>query len=383
MSADPRPMTRQRRHIVIATCAAAALFGSWLGVRFDGATHAWPARLSDQEFWGLVVSFSEPDRSFRVSNGYRSDNLISNERSLQQVMPGLQETVRAGGYLGVGSEQNFTYITALKPTIAFIIDIRRQNMLLHLMYKAVVEISTDRVDFLSHQFSRPHPAGVGHDSTPQAIFEAFKAVSPSEELAQANLRAIFNRLERVHGFPLTPEDEGTIKDTFHSFYNAGPDIRWDPDGGAWIPSYADLMAQTDPRGQPRSYLASEENFQALKRYETNNRIVPLVGDFGGDKAMRAVGRYLKDHADTVAAFYTSNVEGYLHGEGRRQFIRNVSMLPLHERSTFIRTIFTTIAYCSDTMVARRDFNCTRPGPEYQTSTVIDPIRGWLNTWQRE
>ena len=166
-------MTRQRRHIVIATCAAAALFGSWLGVRFHGATQAWPARLSDQEFWGLVVSFSEPDRSFRASNGYRSDNLISNERSLQQVMPDLKETARAGAYLGVGPEQNFTYITALEPTIAFIIDIRRRNMLLHLMYKALVEISADRVDFLSHQFARQHPTGVGHDSTPQVLFEAF------------------------------------------------------------------------------------------------------------------------------------------------------------------------------------------------------------------
>jgi hypothetical protein len=154
-------------------------------------------------------------------------------------------------------------------------------------------------------------------------------------------------------------------------------------GETTVPNIPTAAVSTDWRGQHRSYLASEENFQVLKRYETNNRIVPLVGDFGGDKAMRAVGRYLKDHADTVAAFYTSNVEGYLHGEGRRQFIRNVSMLPLDERSTFIRTIFTTIAYCSDTMVARRDFNCTRPGPEYQTSTVIGPIRGWLNTWQRE
>jgi hypothetical protein len=86
---------------------------------------------------------------------------------------------------------------------------------------------------------------------------------------------------------------------------------------------------------------------------------------------------------TVATFYTSNVEGYLHGDGRRQFIGNVSTLPLDEHSAFIRTIFTTVAYCSDTMAARRDFNCTRAGPEYQTSTVMDSIRGWLNTWRRE
>ena len=63
-------------------------------------------------------------------------------------------------YLGVGPEQNFTYIVALQPKMAFIFDIRRGNMIEHLMYKALFEISTDRADFLSKLFSRPRPAGL-------------------------------------------------------------------------------------------------------------------------------------------------------------------------------------------------------------------------------
>ena len=58
-----------------------------------------------------------------------------------------QDTKPGGVYLGVGPDQNFTYILALQPKIAFIIDIRRQNMLQHLMYKALIEISKDRADF--------------------------------------------------------------------------------------------------------------------------------------------------------------------------------------------------------------------------------------------
>jgi hypothetical protein len=163
-------------------------------------------------------------------------------------------------------------------------------------------------------------------------------------------------------------DESRIKDANEAFCAGGPDIRWDSSGDSWIPSYADLMVETDPQGHHDSFLASEEHFRILKRYETANRIVPVVGDFGGDRAVRAVGRYLKNHDATVATFYTSNVEGYLRGDGPTKFIDNVSTLPLDEHSAFIRTIFKTIGYVQ-----------TRP--EYETSTVTDPMLAWVNAFK--
>ena len=91
------------------------------------------------------------------------------------MIPELQRTTKTGGvYLGVGPDQNFTYIVALKPKIAFIFDIRRQNMLTHLMYKALIEQSTDRADFISRLFSRPRPAGLDTTSTPEAHFRRFR-----------------------------------------------------------------------------------------------------------------------------------------------------------------------------------------------------------------
>ena len=92
---------------------------------------------------------------------FRSDNFVSNEITFQWVIPDLLRTTKPGGvYLGVGPDQNFTYIVALKPKIAFIFDIRRQNMLTHLMYKALIEQSTDRADFVSRLFARPRPTGL-------------------------------------------------------------------------------------------------------------------------------------------------------------------------------------------------------------------------------
>lgn len=294
-----------------------------------------PTTISDKDFWAMVDGFSEAGGSFA------SDNIISNEIAFQQVLPELKKTGQQGVYLGVGPEQNFTYITALRPAMAFIIDIRRQNLMLHLMYKALAEMSDDRADFMSRLFARPTPDGLAIDSSARTLFDAFGAVAASEGLAQANLRAIVDRLKRVHAFPLSEADERDLAQTYKSLYVGGPRLHGDFGGGSWIPSYGELMSQTDLAGINHSYLASEENFGTLKQYETNNLIVPLVGDFGGATAIRAVGRYLKEHDATVATFYMSNVEEYLFKSGSwGKFARNVSTLPIGGRSMFIRTYFT-------------------------------------------
>src|SRR2546428_8582081 len=107
-----------------------------------------PDKLSDDAFWKMINDFSEEGGYFRF------ENFLSNELGFQTVIPALKEIANPGGvYLGVGPEQNFTYISALQPKIAFIIDIRRQNMIEHLMYKALFELSSDRADFLSRLYA--------------------------------------------------------------------------------------------------------------------------------------------------------------------------------------------------------------------------------------
>jgi hypothetical protein len=372
-------MNKRRRHVNVAAFALVATVG--LGVIGPSAISAktFPSTLSDQEFWKLVVSFSEPGGRFRSSGAIRTDNLISNEAGFQQVIPALTPHARRGAYLGVGPEQNLTYVVALKPTIAFIIDIRRQNMLLHLMYKAIVEMSTDRADFLSYLFAQPRPAAAGDDMSIQSLLEMFRTVPGSEDLAMRNVRAIDDRLERRHGFRLSDDDKNSIADAYEAFRLNGPNIRWDTSGDSWIPSYADLMTQTDLQGHPHSFLASEDNFRVIKEYETANRIVPLVGDFAGNRTIRAVGRYLRDHDTTVAAFYTSNVEGYLfQGDLWRKFFMNVSTLPIDEQSIFVRTDFTVRGVAGGFTV--NGFIGARP--QYETSPALDPIWSLLRAFRR-
>jgi hypothetical protein len=99
------------------------------------------------------------------------------------------------------------------------------------------------------------------------------------------------------------------------------------------------MTATDEQGVSRSYLASEALFEVLKSLESKNLIVPFVGNFGGPKAIRSVGEYLKKNGATVTAFYLSNVEQYLQQDHIwEDFCGNVAALPLDSSSTFIRSV---------------------------------------------
>jgi hypothetical protein len=298
-----------------------------------------PGRISDAEFRSLVTGLSEPGGTFVT------DNIISNEIALQDVLPELQRRARQGAYIGVGPEQNLTYISALKPSIAFVVDLQRGTMLLHLMYKALIELSTDRTDFMSRLFSRPRPASAGTDVSAGALFAAFTSVPRSPELATANLRAVLDRLTLAHGMTLSDADRQGIGKTYRAISEGGPNLRGDfgrnADIPSWVPSYAEMMAQTDPNGRNQSFLGSEASFATLKTYESNNLIVPVVGDFAGGRALKGVGDYLKRRNLIVGTFYASNVEDYLfRDDAWQRFFRNTGALPVDDESILIRTYFT-------------------------------------------
>jgi hypothetical protein len=327
---------------------SAALFGAFglllLAPGSKVATEELPSKYSDSEFWRIVTEFSEPGGFFR------SDNFVSNETTFQHVVPELQRKIKPGGvYLGVGPDQNFTYIVALKPRAAFIVDIRRQNMLEHLLYKALIEISENRIRFLSMLFSRPMPGNLPRNATTEEVFAAVNQAEANPELYDINYRAVIARLSEDHQFSLTAEDRRIIDYVYRAFFMAGPEIRYSfPNQFGWrrFPSYSELMLESDDKGENHSYMASEQNFQILKSMQEENRIVPLVGDFAGDKTLRNLGRYLKDHGATVSAFYTSNVEFYLfQSDDWRKFLwQNVGNLPLDESSTFIRAYFNNFGF---------------------------------------
>ena len=330
-----------------------------------------PSTYSAAGFWQIATGFSEPDGT------WDSDNFLSDERGYQRVIPELQATLPQGGvYVGVGPEQNFTYVAALRPKVAFIVDIRRGNLLLHLFYKALFEISEDRAGFLSKLFARPRPAGLKADANVSELFEAYRAVKASEPLFQRTLVEIRDRLTNVHAFPLSADDLLGIERVAHAFFTAGPDLDYNfPQerfgsgrvGGEPFPTYAELMTATDPAGRPRSYLASEENFQTVAALQRNNALIPLVGDFAGPKTLRALARFVADHGATVTAFYTSNVELYLfRSDAWKRFYANVATFPVAVGSTFIR-------FCPDRVMSAPD-RLPGPGCTTRLGAIADLVK---------
>jgi len=129
-------------------------------------------------------------------------------------------------YLGVGPEQNFTYIVATKPAMAFIVDIRRGNLDLHLMYKALFELSADRAEFVSRLFSKKRPEGLTAKSTSAEIFSAIGPITATPAMFNENLQAIDNLLTRKHGFALSEDDLEGIKYVYNAFFAYGPKIQY-------------------------------------------------------------------------------------------------------------------------------------------------------------
>jgi hypothetical protein len=316
-------MTMRVRFIAVLIAATLLLISTLR------AADTLPGSISDQAYWKMISDFSEPGGTFAF------EMFMSNEETFQLILPDLLRRVSPGGvYLGVAPEQNFTYITALRPKIAFIIDIRRENMVEHLMYKAMFELSPSRADFLSRLFSRPMPAGIDTQVSIEKLFSGLASSKANPTLLNQNLSEIKNLLQKTHGFALTPGDARTIDTIASAFYRGGPDAHLTTYGT----SFRLLMMETDGQNHNRTFLASDSNYQFVRQMQQKNLIVPVVGDFAGPKAIRAIAGYVRDHGAEVTAFYVSNVEEYIASPQAvwASYCRNIAVLPINPSSTFIR-----------------------------------------------
>lgn len=300
---------------------------------------ALPDKLSNAEYWKLVTDMAEPGGYFRIP-----DNFTSNEMEVGQLFTMIrQQKVSGGVYLGVGPEQNLSYIAAIRPQMAVLFDIRRQAMLQHQMFKAIFELSPDRADFISMLFAKPRPTKLDSTTEIRAMWDAFWYVPTDTAMARQNYARIVDLLTKTHGFTFTPDEMTMMRNVYDAFIAYGPTITTNGPqsagrGGNNANTFADMTGYSyDSAGLPQSFMSSEDNYRYLRNLHLNNLILTVTGDFGGPKAIRAVAEYLRSHDGTVSAFYVSNVEQYLFMDGKEaQFYANVGTLPVTETSIFIR-----------------------------------------------
>jgi len=287
----------------------------------------------------LVARLSEPGGFFD------SDNLVSNETSYLHVVPAFRsQSVKGGAYLGVGPEQNFSYLAEIHPEIALLIDIRRDNLLLHLLFKAMFETADNRIQYLCLLYGRPAPREpLRWTDRPLEEILLYLDVTPSDSaLHESQHAALMQRVVR-YGVPISDLDRQTLRRFHGEFAQAGLNLKYTSLGRPSRPGYPsqrDLYTATDLLGQAVSYLSSDARFRVVRDMERADRVVPVVGDLSGPTAMKAIAAYLRERNLGVSAFYVSNVEMYLFRQGSfPRYADNVRALPSLPGAVIVRSSF--------------------------------------------
>ena len=318
------------RRIALVACLGALALWTALAAARTPAQNA-------PTFASEIARFSEPEGSFDT------DNLISNERQYLRVIPALMSRGVSGGtYIGVGPDQNFSYIARIRPTHAYIVDVRRDNLLLHLLFKALFAASATRVEYISHLTGRAPPAE-GGDWTKKPIEDLLAWVDTHEASHVDALRRRLDAIVTCFGVSASSEDRDTI-DRFHrTFIRQGLHLRFNTFGRApqpYYPSLRDLLLATDDDAHPWHFLASEDDYRFVKDLQARDAIIPVVGDVAGPHAMARIAEAIAGRGSRVSAFYLSNVETYLYRGGQwERFLDNLTRLPRDDRSVIIRSIF--------------------------------------------
>jgi len=295
---------------------------------------------SESQFQKRILDWSEAPGYFDT------DNFISNEPSYLHVVPLLLKIAPSSqAYIGVGPDQNFSYIAHLKPKIAIILDIRRDNLLQHLYFKELFRVANDRWEYLSYLFGKPLPNKIERDpaADAKALAHCFREIHSSETYFEENFARFWKSLQSRFPLLVLESDEPIFYRMASAFFRMNLDLKFQSHQcypRPFYPNYEDLITAADKEGALRNYLNDDGAFEFLKRMQDDNRLLPVVGDFGEGKALRAVGQYLRERDYVVAAFYVSNVEFYLLRSGRfSSFASSVSQLPMSASSVFIRSYF--------------------------------------------
>ncbi len=291
------------------------------------------------EFATTVERLSEP------SGYFDTDNLISNESSYLHVATALRDSGLSGGaYIGVGPDQNFSYMAILRPEVAYLLDVRRDNLLHHLLYKALFHEAANRVEFLSLLYGRPPPESA-ESWTSRSVHEVTSWVDGTPATPTTSRMAHDKVRQRIEGFglPLSDEDWATIERFHYAFIKPGLDLRFTTFGRAprfFYPTHRDLLVAEDREGVPSSYLVREEDFLFLKALQERDAVIPVVGNLAGDHALSAIGSDARQRGLQITALYASNVEFYLwEGRSFDRFAGTLSELPTHPDGMIIRSYF--------------------------------------------
>lgn len=288
----------------------------------------------DEEVGPLLAKLSETPGDFP------SENYVSNELSLLDVASALRDPkLRGRAYVGVGPDQNLTYLALLEPAVSYVVDIRRGNFLEHMFFRGCFEAGETRAGFLRALVSRKIDA-LPDDASFSTLADAFRAAPADVGLRDEGVLRTKALLDRLH-VVRARGDDASLARIQGAFAKHGLAIAYTMSGSQrTYPTLGEILSIRDPATDTASFLFTEERYRAVRRLVMENRVLPIVGDFGGAHALKAVGEDMRARKLALGVFYTSNVEQYLF-DGRKHgaFVASVAAMPHDDASRIVRVWF--------------------------------------------
>ncbi len=199
---------------------------------------------------------------------------------------------KGGAYVGVGSDQNFTMMAALRAEYAFLMDIDYRVVDLHRMYEVLVEAN----------------------ETPRALVDAWHAKNAVS--TRARLDEAFAGLDEkararlLRGF-------ATARETVYR--------------------HLERVIARNRDGQPSTWLSDPEHYAHIRAMYQTDRVRMMPGNLAGDVSLRTVATACKALGVPVHALYMSNAEEYF--KYIPAFVTSIEGLPTDSSSVVLRTIY--------------------------------------------
>lgn len=348
----PHPAIRRRQWL------AAASLQAFVALRPDSAGPPYKA---------LIDRLGEPP-----SGPASADNLMTNEDSIATVLDRLAELPAGLAYLGVGPDQNFSMIAAARPSKALILDYRTKNRNLHLLHKAIVEATGDRVAYLNAFWARSPVIDAPARADPARLVAAYAAAPMRPELL-AESRARVRQFLENQGFRAEP-DLAEIATIQARLAGPGPEARFL--ALKMYPAIGRLIAMKSRSGRPGHWLAGDAAYDAVRQLHQASAFLTIVADWAGTDALPKIAAYLSESRLKVGCIYVSDVEFFLFRSGLfGRYVANLARLPIADEAVIVRSSTREIDH-PERVAGHSSTTIARGLPAFLAAARAGQIRRW-------
>lgn len=313
-----------------------------------------------------------------------ADNLMTNEDSLASVMDQIRSESPPGTvFLGVGPDQNYTFIATARPIEAYLLDYRKKNQLLHLMHLALIAKSPNRIDYLENYWARRVKVGLisppndDHSKTTEKLLLLFRRSELDQQFLAQNIGDVMSELLNSQFLDANEiEEVGRIQ---KRLAGPGPEARFL--ALKMYPTIASLISMKTRAGKPGHWLAGDDYYQEVRELCFQQKIYPVVGDWSGQLCLKKLAAHLNSTEKKVGLVYISDVEFFLlRGNRFSHYIENLARLPLHDEVRIVRTSTREIEH-PERIQGSSSTSIVRPLKQFIERARAGRVRRWEDLFE--